>query len=563
MLRKHIFISAILIALGLFFVQVFNGPLTPSTYIGSDQSGARRALEQLNFARTYPDTHLPEATFFKSFRTMQRMRRIYKRSQDRVAPWRALGPANIGGRTLAIAINPQNPNTIYAGSASGGLWRSYTGGEGANAWEHISTGFPVLAVSAIAISPADSNVIYIGTGEVYGHFPTQPGVSDRRTRGSYGIGILKSMDGGLTWYKSLDWTYNQRTGVQKIRINPKNAHTLWAATTEGTFLSCDAGSSWRKVLDVVMATDIAIDPADTNVVFVACGGMGSPGHGIYRTLDGGNTWEKLSMGPSGPSTFSGKAMLSISQSSPNIIYASIGNSDGELVSKNFKTWLMKSVDGGETWEAVSTVDYSRHQGWYSHYAIVHPQNPDIVYCGGVNLWKSTDGGHTLRRIDTRAANGRIHVDHHDMAFVQTSPDTLYFANDGGVYKSINGGKRFINCNFGYQTTQFYNGFTSAATDSNFALGGMQDNSTALYSGEPDWASVIGGDGSWTAINQMDHREFYGSLQWLRMFRWDDLNQEWQDITPPVKGVVNFIAPFALSPVDNKTLYAASSFVYKS
>src|SRR4029450_6467691 len=148
------------------------------------------------------------------------MKQSSSRSTFFPGTWEAIGPMNFGGRTLALCFNPLNPNTIFAGSASGGLWRSFTAGIGPNAWHQIETGFPLLGVAAIAINPTDSNEIFIGTGEVYNDQNTGTGFAVRTTRGTYGIGILKSSDGGMTWSKSLDWQYDELKGVQDILINP-------------------------------------------------------------------------------------------------------------------------------------------------------------------------------------------------------------------------------------------------------------------------------------------------------------------------------------------------------
>ncbi|MFQ5629014.1 MAG: T9SS type A sorting domain-containing protein [bacterium] len=528
-------------------------------------SHARQALDQVNAARAYPNPTIPESGFSEAF-VLAKRDLLAKRNADlQLPPWRAIGPHNVGGRTLAIALNPQNPNTIYAGSASGGLWRSYTGGRGKLAWENVQTGFPVLGVAAIAIAQNDSNTIYIGTGEVYGAPESFPGIGIRTTRGSYGIGILKTEDGGLTWQKSLDWAFFQRRGVQKIRINPQNHNTVWAATTEGTYQSTDAGNSWQKAHNVIMATDIAINPADTNIVFIACGGMGSPGHGIYRSLDGGQTWTKRSLGPRGPSEYLGKAILALSPSSPNIVYASIGLNDGDF-DNLFATWLMRSVDHGETWTVMNSLDYSRYQGWYSHYVGVHPQNSKIVYCGGVNLYKSIDAGSELSALedDTPYYLDGLHPDHHDIAFHPSDPNIVYFASDGGVHRTTNGGVTFESCNDGYQTTQFYNGFSSSWTDSSLAIGGLQDNNSVLYEGELAWRRVGCCDGGWAAINQIDNNTFYFTGQFLRVFRTSDRAQSWDLIgVEPDNQPRNFIAPIFLSPADNLTLYAGASKVYKS
>ena len=532
-------------------------------------SEARRALDLVNNVRAYPSTQIPEAGFAQAFADAQSS---LQKTGGSTLRWRALGPTNIGGRTLALAFNPENPNTLYAGSASGGLWRSYTAGVGEEAWQYVSTGFPVLGVAAIAIAPDDSNTIYIGTGEVYGSPETFPGIGIRTTRGSYGIGLLKTTDGGQTWTKSLDWTLNQRRGVQKIRINPLRPQTVWAATTEGTYRSYDAGATWQRVHDVVMTTDIKINPADTSTVFTANGGMGSPGHGLYRTQDGGATWQKMNLGV--PTTFFGKAMLAMAPSNPDIVMAGIGNSEGLF--EEPLTWLVKTTDGGDTWSVVSTVDYSIIQGWYSHALAIHPLDPDTVWTAGMRFspLRSSQGGINLEFADELGlfqpavpGNSLVYpfiqwwADYHDIVFHPTDPNIIYFANDGGVFRTTDGGKTSENCNSGYQVTQFYNGFSNSTTDSVLAVGGMQDNGSALYEGNPAWKRVGGGDGGWTALRGSD---LYLSSQFLRLFIQPDRGDGgFIDITPPVRSNPSFIAPFVVSPINRNTIYAGSSLIHRS
>ncbi len=529
------------------------------------RSGARKGLDMLTLARSYPRPALPDTGYATAFTEFSEQRFLAKRSED-VAPWRKIGPANIGGRTLALAINPDNPDIIWAGSASGGLWRSTSAGLGPEPWQRVETGFPTTSISSIALAPDNPEVIFIGTGEVYGSAESFPGIGRRITRGSYGIGILKSSDGGLTWSKSLDWQYNQRRGVQDIAFNPLNANTIWAATTEGTYRSRDGGATWQKVHDVVMATSVVISAQDTNIVNIACGGMGSPGHGLYRSSDGGATWQKADLAALGIDSFLGKAVLAQAVTAPNIVYASIGNSNGDF-SREFGTWLLRSDDSGATWRIVNTLDYARYQGWYSHYVGVSPFDAGFVACGGVQFYLSRDGGQTLEETSGTINNFKnpnwLHVDHHDIAFHPNDSLTFYLASDGGVYRTTDGGATFEHCNTGYQTSQFYAGFSSSVLDSNLAMGGMQDNFTAIYEGKPEWRRVIGGDGGWTAMNQSENDILFGSSQYLRIYKSIDRGLSWKRLSLPRGWESNFIAPFLLSTADNRTMYAGASAVFRS
>lgn len=560
----------------IFFFLIISGVFWHFNYEKhghTELAGARKSFAFFGQMRSYPESDIPETGILLAW---ENSKNLLNKTSMILPSWESIGPINVGGRTLAITLNPQNPNTIYAGSASGGLWRSKSGGVGPNAWEKINTGFPVLSVSSVAIAPDDSNVIYIGTGEVYGNDNTYPGITgDRSTRGSYGIGILKSLNGGLTWEKSMDWTLNQHRAVQMIKINQLRPATIWAATTEGTFRTNDAGDNWSLVHNVVMATDIEINPLDTNLVFIACGGMGSAGHGVYRTENNGIDWDKMLLLEES-FNFGGKVRLAMSLSQPQVVYASVGQSSGHILTEeSTATWLFRTLNDGDNWTLVSTEDYSLYQGWYSHDVEAHPLNPDEIWAVGTHFWPmfSQDGGITLQRADelgifqadsTTVANelAGTWFDFHDIEYNLSNPDIIYFANDGGIYTTKDGGHTVINCNVGYQTTQFYNGTSSSFTDSSFILGGLQDNGTLAYDGYDFWRKVYGGDGSWTAINQSNNDSIFASRHWLDIVYSDNKGLDLAQIRPDVENSdVNFITPFVLSPVDNKTLYAGSRFIH--
>ena len=561
-------------ALLLGYLTFVNSPEEASTVQDEKISGAYDALNFWTMARAYPNDDIPNIARYAAFEQAT-LSKLYKTENLQTTDqWKTIGPHNKGGRTNTIEFNPQNPNTMYAGTASGGLWRSYTGGVGVDGWHYVPTGFPILGVSTIAIEPNDSNTIYIGTGEVYNYDAAGTGAAYRNTRGTYGMGILKTTDGGGTWTKSLDWSYQEQKGIWAVKINPLNPNTVWAATTEGTYRSYDAGTTWTQVHDVVMAMDLVINPVDTNIIITGNGNFASTGFGIYRSSDGGNSWTHITTGL--PTFYEGKIQLDIYNADPNIVYASIGNG---FSSANGASWLCRSNDAGLTWTIKTTQDYSRWQGWFSHDVAINQSNPDELLVIGISVWKSTDGGSTIVQKSiggiitgtTPPIGGQeggptyVHSDAHDVKQHPTDYNTYYFATDGGIFRTTDFGETFSSHNGRYQTTQFYNGTSSSQTDSLKAMGGFQDNSTDIYSGDLAWfRAPIGGDGSWTAIDAANDNIMYASSQFLSVRRSANGGNSFSSISPPGgSNLTAFIAPFKIYVGTSDIIYAGRDRIYKS
>jgi photosystem II stability/assembly factor-like uncharacterized protein len=561
-------------ALLLGFLTFVNSPEEVGTVRGKNISGAYDALNFWTMARAYPNDDIPNIARYAAFE-QARLNKLYKTEKLKTTnQWQTIGPHNKGGRTNAIAFNPQNPSTMYLGSASGGLWRSYTGGVGVDGWHYVPTGIPVLGVSTIAIEPNDSNTIYIGTGEVYNYDAGGTGAAYRNTRGTYGIGILKTTDGGTTWTKSLDWSYQQQRGIWAVKINPLNPNTVWAATTEGTYRSYDAGTTWTLVHDVVMVMDLIINPVDTNIVITGNGNFASTGFGLYRTSDGGISWAHITSGL--PSYFEGKIQLDIYKANPDIVYASIGH--GFFVGYNNASWFCRSTDAGVNWEVRSTTDYSKWQGWFSHDVAIDQSNPDNLIIIGIEVYKSTNGGSTIVQKSTAGVStgttppigGQeggptyVHSDAHDVKQHPTDFNTYYIATDGGIFRTIDFGETFSSHNGRYQTTQFYNGTSSSQTDSLKTMGGFQDNSTDIYSGDLAWfRAPVGGDGSWTGIDAANDNIMFASSQGLNMSRSSNGGNNFSNISPPGSNITTFIAPYKLFIQDGNFIYAGRDRIYKS
>ena len=512
-------------------------------------SGAAEALVLWNGQRAYPAATLPASGFAAAAAQRQA---LAARRPEGVEPWTALGPTNIGGRSLDVEVNPLNPDAVWVGSAGGGLWRSYAGGTGGT-WARVETGFPVTSASTLAIAPSDTSRLYLGTGEVYRYADAQGGVVNRPTRGTYGLGILRSDDGGSTWAPALDWQRAQGRGVQRVRVHPSSADLVWAATTEGVYKSSDGGVTWTNVHPVVMAMDIVLRPSDPDWAIAAHGNQDSDGKGIYRTTDGGATWTELPLPSTVQPGWIGKIILDIYPDEDRIL-ASVG--DGIVTSVPTRTTLLRSDDGGDSWQTVSQFDYARFQGWFAHFARPSPLVDGLVFLGGVRFYRSLDGGATT------GSDADVHSDNHDLAFHPTDPDVAWIAGDGGVYKTTDRGASWTDENLGYTTLQIYNGTSVSTTDPDRMLVGAQDNGTWLSDGSTVWSKVFGGDGAWTAIDTEDDARIYYSYQRLNPFRDDDDGQTY--IAPPGDGQPTaFIAPYVIAPSAPERLYAGRDRVYRS
>ncbi len=463
--------------------------------------------------------------------------------------WKFIGPTGFGSRALCLGVDPTDPKHVYCGSASSGLWRSTDGAEN---WSMVDTGYPVTGVGAVAFHPGRPETIYVGTGEVYGYNQARKGFDVITTRGSYGIGILGSTDGGQTWSLCLDWTEPGNTGVQDLAVcTDKQGHTvIWAATTEGVYKAeakkankLPKQGHWKKSLNVKMATSISVNSADPDDLIVATGGLGQPERGIYRSTDGGTTWHKLVRGL--PITWVGKAILARSASNPSVVYVSIGNKIGfeysgagitqsgdnagqpgdiqQMYKAHFVSeptlepvnYLCRSMDGGASWDIVNKDSYAGSQGWYALGLAVMPDSPFDLMVAGEVMYRSYDGGRTLAKdhemsddgngstfakhraiytsVYDKANDSITLVDYHAIVVAPSDPSVIYFAVDQGIFRSTDKGASLVRCNQGYNTIQFYPDGASSAKDEHFLAFNAQDYGAGYlqYNGKSKWTLVDG------------------------------------------------------------------------
>jgi len=537
-------------------------------------SGAMESMQWMTQIRAYPEIDIPSDKFFKAFEySKENLQAVNER--DDLDQWQSIGPNNIGGRSLSVAVHPVDTGTIFMGAASGGLWKSTSGGLGANAWTMINTGYPSLAVSHIAIDSVNPNIMYIGTGENYGYQFSQNGLDVRITRGMYGIGILKTTNGGNSWTKSLDWSYENKRGIWKVIINPKNSNVIYSATSEGIYKSVNAGSTWNQVLNYQMVMDLEINSVDTSILYASIGNLTNnvplTNKGIFKTTNSGINWTKLSGGL--PAAWSGKATIELYKGNPELVYASIPN-DFSYVG------YYKSSNGGSNWTNVNSSIPIGIQGWYNNGHIVKSNDPNSILVGTINVEKSVNGGTSFLTMSNWAAwvegatppgapegpDDFVHADVHYYASNPKDPNKIYITADGGLYRSNNFGETFYSCNGGFVTSQFYASFANSSQDSIFCLGGLQDNRAAFYQGTTAWYKTFFGDGMSCAINSQNDNICYTEYTYGSINKSINGGIDWSGISPPGAGSENnycFVTPFISCRSNPNIMYVGGKSIYKS
>jgi len=471
---------------------------------------AFEALRWYNNQRAYPTGHIPADWKEKALAHISRNNKVKSEFSPASVSWNAVGPDTIGGRVRSIAVNPLNPNTIYCGSVSGGIWKSTNGGA---SWAPTTDLASNLVIGTMVIDPADTSIIYAGTGEGYFNVDALRGA-----------GVLKSTDAGATWNLLTNFSGTASPNfyyyINKLVIRGDDHNTLYAAMLGGIWKTSDAGASWSKLTTVTTSSgclDLVANPSDYNTMYAAFGLFLTDG--IYKTTNGGTSWSKLAGGFPATSTKYGRISLAIAPSNPLVLYACLADS-------NYYTHsIQKTTDGGTTWSAVTKpIDNSigvnnSHlggQGWYNNVIVVHPADANKVYTGGINLFRSTDGGMNWSRISDGYGTPFVHVDQHAIAFSPGNPSTMYFGNDGGMYRSTDGGTSFSAINKNLSITQLYSGAVHPTSE--IYYGGSQDNGTLRTLAAPSWQMVIGGDGGATAVDYSTPTTVYTEYVYLSILK---------------------------------------------
>ena len=585
------------LAIGLTLLSA--AAITISIYLVSNRTAEQEQKEEVLTAfemmglwgemRAYPFPSIPEERFHQAFTKLHEqemkvkaMRSSANSTLAQAVPWTPLAPKNFGGRILCLAFHPTNQNIMWVGSASGGLWKTTNGGTGAANginWTNVPTGFPVLGISAIAINNSNPNELYLGTGEVYNSGGNgYQGHNDRVFRGSYGIGILKTTDGGTTWTKSLDFSSSNLKGVADIIINPSRPATVFAATTDGVYRSHNSGTTWKLIHSTPMAMDICMKPNDTSTLFIGCGNFGSTGNGIYRSSNAGAntpTFTKLTSGL--PTNITGMIRLHISANNVNKVYASIGKSPGSSASSG----LYSSTNGGSSWTKASSTAYINNQGWYAHDVVASPSNANTIYVSEMDMYKSTSGGGTLSKISSwdlwnfnnvtvgtlneGTTTKYVHADIHRLYVSPFNSSTVFACSDGGLFKTTNAGSSFVGLNGGLQTAQIYANMAISATNPNFMICGLQDNATFVYEGAPGCKRKIGGDGFSAAIDPTNDNNCFGSLYYFTIYKSTNHASSFSSVNNNSQGNEKacFSSPLVMSQSNPNVMYGGTIYVKKS
>jgi len=480
---------------------------------------------------------------------------------------RSIGPALMAGRIADIAIHPEDDNNWYVAVGSGGVWHTQNAG---NTWKPIFDDQASYSIGCITLDPGNPNTVWVGTGE---------NVGGRHV--GYGDGIYRSDDGGATW-KNMGLKDSEH--LSKIIVHPENSDVVWVAAQgplwssggqRGLYMTTDGGKTWTQTLgddEWVGVTDVVIDPRNPNRLYaatwqrhrtVAAYMGGGPGTGLYKSSDGGLTWEELKKGL--PQSNMGKIGLAISPQDPDVLYAAI-----ELDRRTGGVY--RSDDKGATWEKRSETVSGGTGPHYYQELYASPHAFDRLYLMDVRIQVSDDGGKSFRRLKEE----NKHSDNHAMAFRQDDPDYLLIGTDGGLYESFDLAENwrfFANM----PITQFYKVAVDDAEPFYNIYGGTQDNNTQVgpsrtgnYTGiaNREWSITIFADGHQPATEPGNPNIAYSEWQQGNLVRLDRKTGEWVYIQPqPAEGEpaerFNWDSPILVSPHSPSRLYFASQRVWRS
>lgn len=405
--------------------------------------------------------------------------------------YRSIGPYR-GGRSAAVAGSYKSRTTFYFGATGGGVWKTTDGGSN---WKNISDKYFGGTIGAVAVAPSDESVVYVGEGE-----------NTMRGNVAEGLGgVWRSADAGRTW-KNIG--LNDGRHIIRLIVHPRDPNTVWAAVMghlfgpneeRGVYKTTDGGKTWKRTLYInnqTGASDLVMEPGNPDVFYAGMWRVirtphsmesGGEGSGLYKSTDGGETWEPLINKKGMPKGLWGIVGVAVAPSNPEKVYAIIENANGGL---------FKSEDAGETWTLTSNDNNIRQRAWYYTKVYVDPKNENLVYCPNVNFMKSSDGGRTFQSVNTP------HGDHHDLWIDPEDGKRMIVADDGGAQVSFDGGNNWSTMD-NQPTGQYYRVTTDNAVPYRI-LGAQQDNSTVRIKSRTSGAGITARDWEVTAGSESGH-----------------------------------------------------------
>lgn len=489
-------------------------------------------------------------------KNFDKFKETYTDTRSTNGNWTSLGPSSIpggggAGRVNCVRFDPTNSNIVFAGTPAGGLWKSTNAGV---TWSILNTeNLESMGVYDVAIDPSNTNIIYIATGDVDGG-------------DTYSIGILKSIDGGLTWNPTgLSYLTSANKLVSRILIHPTSTNIVYASTNNGIYKSTDGGTNWTNIL-LGTYRDMEFKPGDPNTIYI-CGTF------FKYSTDAGATWNNSS------TTFSLINRLSMAVTPANSAYVYLLASD---IGDNGFHSLLRSTNSGADFTVMSDASSDPNilgwnfsggdaggQGWYDLSIAVSPTNANTLFTGGVNIWKSTNGGasFTCSGHWTGASTADyVHADIHDLQFVPGSGTTVYAGCDGGVFKTTNTGTDWFDFSETFCIGQMYR-LGVSQTNATRTLTGWQDNGTNFNNGAGVWDEVLGGDGMECIISHSTSATQYGSLYYGEIHKttttWGSSTEIVSSGGTGVDEDGNWITPYVMWAGNAAHLFLGKHQVYKS
>ncbi len=527
-MKNSVLLIAVILLVGSGFYPVFAQEKV--NFVDPDWGNNQLTQERIKYwemmERRGPDTNIVEARAraYKEFTSMHRPKTFLTQSTP---AWEQVGGSQDGyvsGRPTGIAFDKQHPSTCYLATSGGGVWKSTDLG---NNWVNVSGSFSSYAMGGIAVDYTDGNIIYAGTGDLY----------DRT-----GDGLYKSYDGGLNWTR-VATSAKVSTRIYQVVLDPVTPTTVYITTGSDLRKSIDGGTTWKTITSTGTTTHLVIDPNDPSRLYVG-GGV------IKRSTDGGTTWSgDLAANIGSKSTIT----LAISAKNSSRIFASIGsNSTGGSVG------VARSDDSGSTWNLLwSAENYLGQQAFYDNACAVSPYNPDYVSVGGLDIYRSTNGGLSFTQAtDWRVTAGRADYTHADIHVLQYGTSGLWCLSDGGLFLSSDNAKNWIaNRNTSLSTMLFVGG--DADPDFTYVVGGAQDNGVnkaTTVSTSKLFRQKLGGDGGRCFVSQTDGLTVYSTYINASLQKSPDGGESW-NIGPhstspnnilPNGGLYNEGAPFYMT-----------------